>query len=534
MFTNYSTVIDSSGASILAPSKLRIPRLFDWNIDSKLDLLVGANGYIWLHLNIGTSSAPIFTSNAAKINSSSGFAIKCRDNLGPSFTLIDWNGDGVKDLILTDSQSKLVVYINTAAATSTPNFSDGFFVTSYLTRTAIILLDRNIDAADWNGDGFLDIITGGYANNIYLYLSSASRQLGNATILLTNQSNFFYPRLFDIDYDGILDLIAGFDNGSISYWLDPFYRGLSNSNSIIVEMNSNKINMGNETYGPIVEFGDLNGDCNLDIVVGGHSSSYHIFVAFSASSSPRTCSPSPMPSLMQPITTISPTAIATNILTISPTTTNTVIPTSLVPTVAPTITNNPSPTPSTIIPTVRPTFTYSPTIYPTTTVPTIFPSFRPTVSPSTAMPSTITPTVGPTFTYSPTISPSTTVPTIFPSFCPTVSPSTAMPTSTSAPSISPTTVTPTFTKSPTVFPSISPSYQTTLIQYNYSGSVQSFTMPNNLPVYSIYVKVIGGGGGYSDGAAGGPGGSVQAQIAVSPGAVLLITVGKADHPYKFH
>ena len=87
---------------------------------------------------------------------------------------------------------------------------------------------------------------------------------------------------------------------------------------------------------------------------------------------------------------------------------------------------------------------------------------------------------------------------------------------------------------PTLFPSISPSYQTLSIQYNYSGSVQYFTVSRNLPVYSIYVKVIGGGGGYSDGGAGGLGGSVEAQIKVSPGDVLLITVGKAIYPTTFH
>jgi hypothetical protein len=61
--------------------------------------------------------------------------------------------------------------------------------------------------------------------------------------------------------------------------------------------------------------------------------------------------------------------------------------------------------------------------------------------------------------------------------------------------------------------------------FNYTGAVQTYTVP--ACVYSINVTVLGADGGSGSSAPGGMGGSVQATIPVTPGEVLDIYVGQA-------
>jgi hypothetical protein len=62
------------------------------------------------------------------------------------------------------------------------------------------------------------------------------------------------------------------------------------------------------------------------------------------------------------------------------------------------------------------------------------------------------------------------------------------------------------------------------IQFNYTGSIQSWTVPTN--VTSIKVEVYGAqGGDHPDGFVGGKGGLITGFIPVTPGTVLYFTVG---------
>jgi len=49
----------------------------------------------------------------------------------------------------------------------------------------------------------------------------------------------------------------------------------------------NTFNVKSVTDGAIVDFGDLNGDCSLDIIFGGTNSGDHLYVAYASGG--RTC-----------------------------------------------------------------------------------------------------------------------------------------------------------------------------------------------------------------------------------------------------
>ncbi|MBN1670356.1 MAG: VCBS repeat-containing protein [Kiritimatiellae bacterium] len=52
-----------AGSSALTVSGYPSPAVADWNNDGKTDLLVGqySSGYVWLYVNEGTDTAPVFS-----------------------------------------------------------------------------------------------------------------------------------------------------------------------------------------------------------------------------------------------------------------------------------------------------------------------------------------------------------------------------------------------------------------------------------------------------------------------------------------
>ena len=70
LYTDWAAIQLSGGADIENNSGYKVPRLMDWNSDGLVDLLIGASGYIWVHLNVGSSSTPVF-SGGERLTSSS-------------------------------------------------------------------------------------------------------------------------------------------------------------------------------------------------------------------------------------------------------------------------------------------------------------------------------------------------------------------------------------------------------------------------------------------------------------------------------
>ncbi len=98
---NEFSVIECSGTPII--HSRACPQVYDMNMDGKKDLLAGANdGHIYYYENTGTNDDPVFSANELIISTGSA---------GARFWVNDWNEDGLPDILASNFNGYIQVYI---------------------------------------------------------------------------------------------------------------------------------------------------------------------------------------------------------------------------------------------------------------------------------------------------------------------------------------------------------------------------------------------------------------------------------------
>lgn len=129
---------------------------------------------------------------------------------------------------------------------------------------------------DWNGDGQMDLICGSADGKLYYYEGSGMKtnyELGVATMFTDREGNqicvdaFSSPAAADIDGDGVDEIITGDESGSIHC----FKRG----DGMVLENQGVILETGMADAMPSI--GDLNGDGVLDMAVGSRSGEMRIY-----------------------------------------------------------------------------------------------------------------------------------------------------------------------------------------------------------------------------------------------------------------
>ena len=124
----------------------------DWDADGLKDLLVGQIKTLVVYKNIGTESAPRFQAPMLVQMPEGGWPYK------PSPYVIDWDRDGVKDLLMGSEKAQIYFFRNIGTSRR-PKLAPGKildlrgpgFDKGYRCR---------IDVTDWNNDGKLDLLVG--------------------------------------------------------------------------------------------------------------------------------------------------------------------------------------------------------------------------------------------------------------------------------------------------------------------------------------------------------------------------------------
>jgi hypothetical protein len=149
----------------------------DWNNDTLPDVLCGESyGTIYLLLNEGKPGAPLFNSTRKLMSGSATLDVGSRS----SPTVVDWNGDGKKDLLSGNSSGQIYYFENTGTD-SDPVF--GGFTPLYVGGSLLdVGYDAHPDVADWNNDGVMDIITGEFYGNV-LYFEAMGPMSADATLI---------------------------------------------------------------------------------------------------------------------------------------------------------------------------------------------------------------------------------------------------------------------------------------------------------------------------------------------------------------
>jgi len=244
-------------------------RCFDWDGDGDLDLLIGGgDGHIGLYRNQGTNGQAIFGPRES-------ITAGNRHNWGTAFTgvaLVDVLGDGLPDLVVAHSDHQISMHQNIGTRTA-PQFAE-----ASMTITVEPGCHGRFDAIDWDGDGLTDIITGNFGGQLIWYRNegvAGKPAFGKGTPFFDIKVAYnSHPRILDFNRDGKLDLLLGVNWGTVTLYLNTgtnaepqlarpqYLRWTDGRNLDIRSLN------GDDTT---PELADLNGDGVLDLVSGGRS-----------------------------------------------------------------------------------------------------------------------------------------------------------------------------------------------------------------------------------------------------------------------
>ena len=256
------------------------PSFFDHNSDGLMDIVVGNYGYhntgndptssLALFENIGTNSNPSFNlvdrnwQNISSINLNINL-VKPALNLYPCFG--DLDGDNDKDMIIGDADGKLHFFENDGNipanfSLSSPNFFQidiGSFATPFI--------------YDINEDGLNDLIVGEQIGTINYFQNRGTMNSAIFDTIIENFGNvdiedsvistgYSSPKIIDINNKRYLI------SGSFSGYLHSFEIESIDSSFVPIDIGLNNLWDGSITA---IDFTDLNNDFKIDIIVGNKS-----------------------------------------------------------------------------------------------------------------------------------------------------------------------------------------------------------------------------------------------------------------------
>lgn len=265
----------------------------DWDGDGDLDALIGdmwnypaGASQVLFYENFGSRTKPELLMGVPVV------ARIEEIGRGANPLVVDWDGDGDKDLLVAGAEGWVKIYKNIGKdARGIPQLDKGEFVQQIQpkitdgeqTRTAV---------ADWNGDGIPDLIRGGgngwvtYYQNIGTTVDPVFRppvrlKAAGQEIRLINglrdcpqgpsepHAGYTAPVVIDFDKDGDLDLIVGDMRGYQTYFENVGTRTkpqLAGGRLMTVNGERRSFGWRNE-----VAAGDIDGDGQVEVVTTAYT-----------------------------------------------------------------------------------------------------------------------------------------------------------------------------------------------------------------------------------------------------------------------
>ncbi len=162
--------ITANGSTIYYPLN-SAPHLVDWNEDGLLDLLLANSDQstvrIRLYLNSGTATEYLFTGYTELTGGGSPISLS---RCNPN--VVDLNNDLKKDLVCGEDLGRIFYYENTGT-NEDPVLAAGVQLTAegVPIRWPSGYTDLKVWCNDWNEDGTQDMVVGNYDDSVHLYLA---------------------------------------------------------------------------------------------------------------------------------------------------------------------------------------------------------------------------------------------------------------------------------------------------------------------------------------------------------------------------
>ena len=241
------------------------PKLIDFDGDGDLDVFIGEeSGTISFLENVGDAATPEFIQRSGAANPFDGIVIS-EERSNPAFA--DWDGDGAIDAAVVGNAEGTLRYFTYDGDRFTEQIdSDNPF-------NGIDVGSRSAPAlVDLNGDGALDLVVGEGSGNLNVFLNDGAgftAQTGSDNpfdgVDVGNNST---PAFKDLDRDGDLDAFVGtFSDGTVNYFENT---GTAATPEFVQRLGAdNPFKDVRPIKGNVPTLGDLNGDGDLDALIGG-------------------------------------------------------------------------------------------------------------------------------------------------------------------------------------------------------------------------------------------------------------------------
>lgn len=257
-----------------------LPCFFDYNNDGLMDLVVGNYGYyqsaavyksgLALFKNIGTPNHAVF-----KLVSTNWCNLSAQNIYFMAPTFGDLDGDGKKDLVTGDRTGNIWLFKNIASTTDTcifspvPNAFAGIDVGGYSTPQLY----------DLDKDGLLDLVVGekngnlnffkntGTANAYQFATTPQNSDLGQIDIIDETFSNFGYSIPCVYDSAGVTNILVGAERGTVFHYTNID----GNLNGVFTLQDSVFARFDQLGMFAAPTIADINNDGWLDVAIGNLS-----------------------------------------------------------------------------------------------------------------------------------------------------------------------------------------------------------------------------------------------------------------------